>query len=112
MRTLLSYLIGFILSVLLTLLAYFTVVQKFLTDSDLIIFALAALALIQAWIQLTFFLHLGAEAKSSWKSSLLMFTIIGMVILIFGSLWIMRNLNYMHSQDIDKYIQDEEAIHK
>lgn len=87
-----SYIIGFALSILLTLIAYFLVVEHVLTYLTLI-FTIVGLATVQTVVQLVFFLHLGQEPKPHMNS--LIFSVMGVVILILviGSLWIMFDLD-------------------
>ena len=89
-----SYIIGFILSIILTVIPYKIVVDGLL-DSDLqTIIAITIFALGQFLVQVIFFLHLGDEAKPRWNLLAFIFTIIVIAILVAGSLWIMYNLNY------------------
>ena len=55
--------------------------------------ALAALAVAQLMVQLVFFLHLGTESKPRWNLTVVLFALMVVVILVFGSLWIMKNIN-------------------
>ena len=89
--TLRSYLVGFALSLLLTLAAY--CLRPFLTG---LVFDLSvcALALLQAFVQLILFLHLGKESSPRWNLLIFLFMILIVFILVFGSVWIMTNLNY------------------
>ena len=88
-----SYVAGFALSVLLTLAAYTLVAGHYLAGGNLLVTVLV-LAIIQLWVQLKFFLHMGSN--SSQMSNLLAFiSTIGMVlIIVVASLWIMTHLNY------------------
>ncbi len=87
-----SYLIGFILSVFLTLFSYILVVRKvFSADKTILIIVITAI--VQFSLQLIFFLHINKKAKKSWQLSALIFMIIVVFILVFGSIWIMYNLN-------------------
>lgn len=88
-----SHLTGFLLSLLLTLATYFIVVEKMLSGTVILI-AISALAVIQATIQLFYFLHIGQEKKPHWKLTVFLFMLIVVVVIVFGSLWIMNNLNY------------------
>jgi cytochrome o ubiquinol oxidase operon protein cyoD len=45
------------------------------------------------WIQLHYFLHLGDEPKPQWNLLTFGFMIGVVLILVFGTLWIMNNLN-------------------
>jgi len=105
--TLKSYVAGFALSVLFTLAAYTLVIRHALTDK-LIIGLIVAFALCQFMVQLIFFLHLGKETKPRWKLLVFIFMILIVVILVFGSLWIMSNLNYrMSPQQMVNYMNSQ-----
>jgi cytochrome o ubiquinol oxidase subunit IV len=85
--------IGFILSLLLIAAVYRFVTRHHLSGWSLT-FAVFGFGLIQAIIQLVFFLHLGLESKPHWSSISFLFMVLVIVIVIGGSLWIMQNLNY------------------
>lgn len=88
-----SYLMGFILSIFLTLFSFILVIKKvFSVDKTILIIVITAL--VQFSIQLIFFLHINRKAKKSWQLSALVFMVIVIFILVFGSIWIMYNLNY------------------
>jgi cytochrome o ubiquinol oxidase operon protein cyoD len=90
-----SYSIGFGLSVILTLLAY-VIAAKQLTNGWALIYALAALAVTQLFVQLVFFLHLSRQSQARWNLVVLAFAGMVVFILVFGSLWIMHHLNAYH----------------
>lgn len=87
-----SYAIGFISSILMTLISFFLVWTKLLTG-PILIFTITGLALTQAIFQLLFFLHVGQEAKPRWETVVFFFMVLVLVIIAFGSLWIMYDLN-------------------
>ena len=117
-----TYIIGFTLSMALTLSAFILVWRY--VDSGRQIFAensllawIAALALAQLLVQLVFFLHLGRESKPRWNMMVLAFAATIVVILVFGSLWIMYNLDYhegheLSPQETESYIIEDEGIHQ
>jgi cytochrome o ubiquinol oxidase subunit IV len=108
--TLLSYIVGFILSILLTLAAYFSVVNHLMSGKTLILMV-AGLAVVQLLVQLLFFLHLGRESRPRWKLLVFWFMLLVVGILVIGSLWIMNNLNYnMMPHDVETYMRHEEGI--
>jgi cytochrome o ubiquinol oxidase operon protein cyoD len=116
-RTLLLYISGFILSVLLTLAAYIIVEQHVRSDHELyghqaLIIAVSLIALVQMVFQLFFFLHIGGESKPRLKSLTFITTLIGIVILFFGSIWIMYHLNYNHmnQHETETFIIHDEGI--
>jgi cytochrome o ubiquinol oxidase operon protein cyoD len=88
-----SYLIGFTICLLLTGISFGLVVTKILTG-HLLIYMLLGLALTQAIIQLVFFLHVAQEPKPHWEALLLCFTILILLTVLVGSLWIMNDLNH------------------
>ncbi len=90
-----SYTIGFISSLILTGAAYLMVVNHLFNGWGLIS-AIVTLAIAQLLVQLLFFLHLGRESKPRWNLSIFLFMLIVVVILVFGTLWIMKNLQYHH----------------
>jgi cytochrome o ubiquinol oxidase subunit IV len=87
-----SYIVGFIVSLVVTLAAYFLVVDRMLTGSSLVA-AVIGLAALQLVVQLRFFLHVGKEATPRWNFFAFLITIVMLVALVWGSLWIMDNLN-------------------
>ena len=108
-----SYTLGFIVALILTNAA-FVIVQSNSIDGWMLVAALAGLAIIQLWVQLHFFLHLGRESKPRWNLLMFLFAVIVVVILVFGSLWIMNNLGYhgMPATSSDAEIMQEEGIYK
>ncbi len=102
-----SYISGFILSLFLTMAAYLTAVQHLLSGNTLIA-VIIGLALIQFFVQLFFFLHLGRETKPRWKLLVLGFMVLIVLILVLGSLWIMANLNYrMTPNQMEQYMLNQ-----
>lgn len=91
--TLKSYGIGLAASFLLTVASFYLVIARLLADS-LLIYTLIGLAITQAIVQLLFFLHIGqAEAKPRWESLTFCFTLLILLIIVIGSLWVMHDLN-------------------
>jgi cytochrome o ubiquinol oxidase operon protein cyoD len=84
---------GFILSVLCTLGAYWIVAEQLLRPW-LFLPVVAALGIVQTFVQLICFLHLGIEKKPRWNLLMFLFMLLVVVLVIGGSLWIITNLNY------------------
>ncbi len=85
--------IGYTLSLLLVVAAYRFLTRYHLTHTHLVV-TLFAFCIIQAIIQLVFFLHLGIESKPRWNLMTFLFAVIVIVIVVGGSMWIMSNLRY------------------
>lgn len=85
--------LGFVLSLLITMTMYRLVTHEHL-KGDLLTWTLFGLGVIQALIQLVFFLHVGMESKPHWSTITFLFTVLVIFLVIGGSLWIMYNLDY------------------
>lgn len=85
--------IGFVLTILLLVAAYRFVIKLHLTDEALTI-ALFGLAIAQVIILFIFFFHLGVESKPRWNLMTFLFTMLIVLIVVGGSMWIMHNLDY------------------
>ncbi len=108
--SLLRYMIGFLLSLMLTGMAYLLVTRHLLGTPQLVT-AIVTLAISQVLAQLVFFLHLGRETRPRWKLVVFVFMLTVLGILIAGSLWIMQNLNYnMTPQDMVQYMRSQDGL--
>jgi cytochrome o ubiquinol oxidase operon protein cyoD len=87
-----AYVSGFILCLLLSIASFSLVVFKPFGENYLP-HILIGLALVQAAFQMIFFLHIGQEAKPRWETIAFAFTILVLLIIMIGSLWIMHDLN-------------------
>ena len=111
-----QYIIGFLSSILLILASYSLVAYRFLLPfltSWNIAIIIAGFALIQFIIQLYFFMDLRLKARSGWQLFVLIFMIFVVLILVIGSLWIMKSLNNrmgMTPDQVESYMQDQTGI--
>lgn len=87
-----SYAIGFTLSLLLTTLSFFLVINQVFPD-HLLMYAISGLAVVQATFQLIYFLHLGKEGKPHWETLIFFLMFLILLIIAAGSLWVMNDLN-------------------
>lgn len=106
-----SYVIGFILSIVTTLAAYFLVVNN-IFSKEILIYTVLAIAVVQLIVQVVFFLHIGRGSR--WKLITFIFTVTVVLIVVVGSVWIMDNLNYnmmnMSPDEQHKYMNEHEGI--
>lgn len=91
-KTLTAYIIGFVLSLLLSVAAFVLVGKHLLNTRDLYI-SISVLALLQFIVQTVCFLRLNADPEGRWNLYPFIFAIFVVVVLAGGSLWIMYNLN-------------------
>ncbi|MCP1065001.1 cytochrome o ubiquinol oxidase subunit IV [Serratia symbiotica] len=87
-----SYLIGFILSIILTVIP-FTMVMNDSASHATILAVVIGTAVIQVLVHLIYFLHMNTSSEKRWNLVALLFTAIVIGIVVVGSLWIMYNLN-------------------
>jgi len=113
-----SYVVGFVLSLVLTFAAYIPVVlhqdaNHSLFSHDLLIPFVLILAFIQLVVQLWFFLHLGREPQPRWNGFFFLSTAAIVLMVVLASIWIMDNLSYnMTPHQVDQNIMEKENIHK
>ncbi len=110
--TFIRYVIGFVSSIILTMVA-FVAVMYHLFSMQLVMIVIVALAVVQLFVQLFFFLHLGEEYRPRWRLMFFGFAALVIFIVVAGSLWIMANLNYnMMSghMDVNTYMHNNEGI--
>ncbi|WP_180123643.1 cytochrome o ubiquinol oxidase subunit IV [Acinetobacter sp. YH12097] len=87
-----QYTIGFILSVLLTVIPFgMVMVGGF--SRGLLVAVIAITAVAQVLIQLVYFLHMNSSSEQRWNVIAFVYTILTIAILLVGSVWIM---NYLH----------------
>lgn len=81
---------GFVISLLLTLVSFGMVMSdKFPTSVTLTV--IVTLAVLQIIAQMHFFLHLDISPSQRWNVMALIYTLIIIVFLVAGTLWIMYN---------------------
>ena len=87
-----SYMIGFLLSVVLTAIPFWLVMTGALpaAATGLII---TAFAVVQIIVHMIFFLHMNHKSEGGWNMLALIFTIVIVVIAVAGSVWVMYHLN-------------------
>jgi cytochrome o ubiquinol oxidase operon protein cyoD len=87
-----SYIIGFVLSVILTAIPFYLTMNHMMPAASLIP-ALVIIGAVQMIVHLVFFLHMNTSSGQYWNNMAFAFTVIIVGILIVGSLWIMYHLN-------------------
>ena len=105
------YVVGFSLSVILTLISFW-IVSKHILTGHAALFVIACLAVLQFVVQVLCFLHLAEERRPRLKLVAFLFMLLIVSIVVVGSLWIMANLNYhmMTPVEQSKYLHDNEGL--
>ena len=105
-----KYVVGFVGSVAITMAAYLLVTRSG-APKDVIIGLISGLAILQFIVQMLFFLHVGDEHKPRYKFMVMLLMLMVVLIVVFGSLWIMNNLNYrMTPQQMDQYLKSQDGL--
>ena len=88
-----DYIIGFLISVVLTALSFWLVMGNVAESNQATAFLIMALAAVQMIVHVVFFLHVSANSESGWTLVSLLFALTLVVITLAGSLWIMHHLD-------------------
>ena len=88
-----SYMIGFVLSVILTVIPFWLVMGKVFDKSTTTAIVILAIAAVQIVVHMIYFLHMDTKSEGGWNIMALMFTIVLIVIALSGSMWVMYHLN-------------------
>ena len=88
-----TYATGFILAVILTAIPFWLVMGKVFDKSSTTGFILLGFAAVQIVVHMVYFLHMNTKSEGGWTMLALLFTIMVVVIMLAGSLWVMYHLN-------------------
>lgn len=88
-----SYMKGFVLSVILTAIPFGIVMSGGFESRTITALVVMAFAVIQILVHMVYFLHMTGKSEEGWTLLTTIFTIIVVVIMLAGSLWVMYHLN-------------------
>ncbi len=88
-----GYMIGFVLSVILTAIPFWLVMTGALGDTQATALTIMAFAFVQIIVHMIYFLHMNTSSEGGWTIMALAFTIVVVVITLSGSLWVMYHMN-------------------
>lgn len=88
-----SYLTGFALSVVLTAIPFWLVMARPIESAGITGLIVVAFAAVQIVVHMIYFLHMNTRSEGGWTMTAMVFTVILVVIVLAGSLWVMYNLN-------------------
>lgn len=105
-----TYVTGFVLSIVLTLVPYF-LVSNHILKGDLLVTVIIAFAFVQLIVQLVYFLHMREEAKPRLNLMIFISFLSIILIVVIASIWIMQHLNYnMNLMQMDKVMKSGEGF--
>ncbi|OZI29146.1 cytochrome o ubiquinol oxidase subunit IV [Bordetella genomosp. 1] len=88
-----SYIVGFVLSIILTLLAFYLVMDGSFSRPVALI-GILVLCVAQLLVQLVFFMHMGTKPGGDRDNlSTFLFTVMIIGIIVGGSIWVLHNMN-------------------
>ncbi|MBB4843867.1 cytochrome o ubiquinol oxidase operon protein cyoD [Paucibacter oligotrophus] len=88
-----GYVIGFLLSLVLTAIPFWLVMDKVLPSSSSTALVILGFAAVQIVVHMVYFLHMNTKVEGGWSMLALIFTVVMVVILLAGSIWVMYHLN-------------------
>ena len=88
-----GYMTGFVLSVILTAVPFWFVMGDVFASTALTVVLILLLGIVQIFVHLRYFLHMDSRAEEGWQLMALFFTLILVVIVLVGSVWVMAHLN-------------------
>ncbi|MEO7495496.1 MAG: cytochrome o ubiquinol oxidase subunit IV [Massilia sp.] len=88
-----GYTIGFVLSVILTAIPFWLVMHGSFDSSRTTAFVVLGFAAVQIVVHMIYFLHMNSKAEGGWSMLSLLFTVMVLVIMLSGSIWVMYHLN-------------------
>lgn len=88
-----GYMIGFLLSVVLTAIPFWLVMGDVLPSKQLTTILILGFALVQVLVHMVYFLHMNTQSEGGWNMLALIFTLILVIITFAGSLWVMYHMN-------------------
>ncbi|MGC3873840.1 cytochrome o ubiquinol oxidase subunit IV [Halomonas sp. GXIMD04776] len=87
-----SYVIGLILSIVLTVIPFAAVMTGALSTAATVL-TIVGMAVLQVLVQLIMFMHMNTKSDEGWNFMSFVFTISILVLVVGGSLWIMHHLH-------------------
>ena len=97
-----GYMIGFALSVVLTAIPFWLVMNNVISNRTTAVLVLGGLAVVQILVHMVYFLHMNGKVEGGWTMLSTLFTVVFVAIAIAGTLWVMfhMNTNMMPSHEL------------
>lgn len=88
-----GYLTGFVLAAILTVIPFWLVMGNVIANKQLLILIILALAVVQIFVHIVYFLHLDTRSETGWNMMAFIFTAVLVIIVLGASIWVMYNEN-------------------
>ena len=86
-----SYITGFVLSVILTVAAFWAVMRPAMPRVD-VVAVILVLAAAQVLVHLAYFLHMSLRRENRWNLVSFAFTVLILALIVGATVWIMANM--------------------
>ena len=107
-----GYLTGFVLAAILTVIPFWLVMGHVIANKPLLILAVLALAVVQIFVHIVYFLHLDTRSESGWNMMAFIFTAVLVIIVLGASIWVMYNENANMMPVSPQYQQQHRISHQ
>ena len=103
-----SYIVGFVLSVVLTVIPFWLAMGKPLDNAYLAVALVFVFGAVQMVVHLHYFMHVSLKVDEGWQVMSMLFTILLLAIILGGSIWVMFHLheNMMPAHEQIERIRD------
>ncbi|HEX7339628.1 MAG TPA: cytochrome o ubiquinol oxidase subunit IV [Rhodanobacteraceae bacterium] len=88
-----SYLTGFVLAAILTIIPFWLVMGHAFSSTKVATFVILALAVVQIFVHVIYFLHLDFRSEGGWNLMAFVFTAVMLVVVLGASVWVMFTEN-------------------
>ena len=88
-----GYLIGFALSIILTAIPFWLVMNGVISHRPTAVLVLGGFAVAQILVHMVYFLHMNGKVEGGWTLVSTIFTVVFVAIAIAGTLWVMFHMN-------------------
>ena len=88
-----GYMTGFVLSVILTAIPFWLVMDHVITSPGWAAASILFLAAVQIFVHMVYFLHMNTRSEGGWSMMALIFTLVMVIITLSGSIWVMYHEN-------------------
>jgi cytochrome o ubiquinol oxidase operon protein cyoD len=100
-----GYMVGFVLSIVLTAIPFAMVMFPSLSHGT-ILAGILTMAVIQVIVHVLYFLHLDGSLQQRWNVVAFAFTLMIALIVVSGSVWIM----FHATSNMERHMNDSEAV--
>jgi cytochrome o ubiquinol oxidase operon protein cyoD len=87
-----GYVTGFVLSVILTAVPFWLVMDHVFASPGWTVATILLLAAVQIFVHMVYFLHMNTRSEGGWSMMALIFTLVMVIITLAGSIWVMYHL--------------------